>query len=98
MLAKYRGMSKAIVAYYYYTPEERFGSSLGPGGSLVANPAAVVRHYPVGAKVRVRYNPKRPEVSFLDSGLTVQSRSLKFLAVVGISFPFLYFLWTRWWQ
>ena len=88
----------AIVAYHYYTPEERFGSGLGPDGLLVANPMLIVKRFPVGQKVRVRYNPKRPEVSFLDSGALVQTRELTVLAVIGISSPLVMFLWSLWWE
>jgi len=85
-----------MISYFYYTPEERRGCGLGPCGRLASDPEALVRRYPKGKKVSVRYDPVRPYVSFLDSGDMGQVKGLAFLAVIGIGFPFLYFLWTKW--
>jgi len=84
----------AFVTYLYFTPEERRGSGLGPGGSMVADPAAVVRRFPKGQEVLVRYDPNNPNDSFLESGAQVPISWFIFLAVVGIGFPVIYFVWV----
>jgi len=94
-LVRGRGPS-ALISYVYFAPEERYGSGLGAGGHLIADPAALVRRYPKGAKVKVRYNPSNHAESFIDSGGQVPLRSLKFLAVISIISPLLYFLWITW--
>jgi hypothetical protein len=91
-----RGGDTAVVTYVYHTPEERRGSSLGPCGRLASDPEAIVRRYPKGAQVHVRYDPERPDVSFLDSGDGGQVRLFVVLAIIGTSFPLAYYLWTKW--
>ena len=91
-----RSGDTAHLVYLYHTPEERRGTGLGPCGRLASDPEALVRRYPKGEKISVRYNPERPEISFVDSGDTGQIRGLTFIAVFGISFPLVYFAWVKW--
>jgi hypothetical protein len=90
-----KNADSAIVTYVYHKPEERRGSGLGPCGRFASDPAATVRRYPEGSHVRVRYDPERPDVSFLDSGDGGQIRLFIVLAIIGIAFPLAYYLWTK---